>query len=37
MALLVTPRCYRHIGAAPLESIDEATEAQQVIERADEF
>jgi hypothetical protein len=37
MALLVTSRCYRHIDAAPLESIDKATEAQQVIQRADEF
>jgi len=27
MALLVTARCYRHIGAAAQESIDETTEA----------
>jgi len=37
MALLVTTRCYRHIGGAPLESIDEATEAQQVIQRTGEL
>jgi hypothetical protein len=37
MALLVTTRCYRHIGGAAQESIDQPTEVQQVVQRADEL
>jgi len=37
MALLGCPRCYRGIGGAAQEGVDEAAEAQQIIGRADEF
>jgi hypothetical protein len=37
MALLVTTRCYRQIGVAAQERIDEATEAQQVVQRTGEL
>jgi hypothetical protein len=37
MILLGCPRCYRHIGGAAQEGIDEAAQTQQVIEGADEF
>jgi hypothetical protein len=36
MALLVSTRCYWHIGRTAQESIDEAAEAEQVFQRADE-
>jgi hypothetical protein len=36
MALLVSTRCYRYIGVAAQESIDQATEAEQVFRRAGE-
>jgi hypothetical protein len=32
MALLVSPRCYRHIGGAQQESVNEAVEPQQVLQ-----
>jgi hypothetical protein len=36
MALLVSIRCYRHIGGAAQKSIDQATETEQVFRRAGE-
>jgi len=36
MVLLARHRSYRQVGGAAEEGIDEATKAQQVIERADE-
>jgi hypothetical protein len=37
MALLACPRCYRHVGGAAQESVNEAAEAEQVLQRADEL
>jgi hypothetical protein len=37
MALLVCNRCYRHIGGAAQESVNEATEAAYILQRADEL
>jgi len=37
MALLVCTRCYWHIGGAAQESIDEAAEAKQVLQRVGEL
>jgi len=34
MTLLVWTRCYRHIGGAAQESVNEAAEAQQVFQGA---
>jgi hypothetical protein len=36
MALLVSTRCYRHIGGAAQKSIDQAAETEQVFRRAGE-
>jgi hypothetical protein len=36
MALLVSTRCYRHIGGAAQESIDQAAETEQIFLRAGE-
>jgi hypothetical protein len=36
MALLVSTRCYRHIGGAAQKSIDQAAETDQVFRRAGE-
>jgi hypothetical protein len=37
MALLVSTRCYRHIGGAAQESIDEVAEVPPIIQRADQL
>ena len=37
MALLVCTRCYRQIGAAAQESVDEASETKQIFQRADDL
>jgi len=36
MALLVSTRCYRHIGGAAQKTIDQAAETEQVFLRAGE-
>jgi hypothetical protein len=37
MTLLVSPRCYRHIGGAQQESVNEAVEPQQVLQGPDQL